>query len=83
MDLVERLSLANGAEARLFRDGIGWRFELEEGGNDLGGGVVREVFDEGIDVCGVVYTEAGEQFPPSRLPPSDCHRTERALPLPP
>lgn len=32
MDLVERLSLANGAEARLFRDGIGWRFELEEGG---------------------------------------------------
>ncbi len=33
MDLVERLSLSNGAEARLFKDGIGWRFELEEAGN--------------------------------------------------
>lgn len=33
MDLVERLSLSSGAEARLYRDGIGWRFEFEDAGS--------------------------------------------------
>lgn len=68
MELVQRLALSNGAEARLFRDGIGWRFELQQGDR-----LYADRFDPRDDDRTLVVAPTRWSEPDGEPMPDDLH----------